>query len=252
MSEPLKVLSWNVLAQAYIGYLPHQAQIESAEKRYACVAAKINAWNPDIALLQEVDQDCLIHLYQHLSGFRIFYAQRPEGKPDGLATLIRSGLNVLSSRVRYFQDVGSNKKARLGQSTILDVDGRRLLVGNVHFAYDDAPHTRHEGIFEAKQYFGGLPLGVVDAAVIGGDWNAEIEHPLLQLALSYGFQDAIPQKKETCRANGRSWAVDHLIHQPCFQSEVWLQPSLEGNKVYPNTEFPSDHLPIGVRLSWKG
>ena len=242
------MVSWNVLAQDYVGYLSHRDSIEPAESRYAKVAAQIKAWAADVILLQEVDWVCLFHLRQQLSGYRIFYGQRPQGKADGLATLVCDHLDVLSTQNRYFKNADGSSGTRLGQSLILSFEGRRILVGNIHFSYDDGPSSSHKGIFEAKQYLGGLPLRMVDGAVIGGDWNAEVEHPLLELALSYGFQDAVPNKKATCRANGQAMAIDHLMCSTTWRSKLWFQPMLEDDRFYPNSEMPSDHLPIGVQL----
>lgn len=175
----------------------------------------IHRLNPDIVLLQHFGLFDLNHLRPHLNRFLISFGQPSGGIEGGLGILLRNHLDVLRTDHRYFHQVDGSKSTGLGQTLLLTFDGRQLLLGNVQLSFDSASSDSHMGIYEAKQFFAGLPLRSIHGALIGGHWNAGSAHPLIQLPKGYGLYGVRPHEHGSFSAVE---SANPMIHFFCSTS----------------------------------
>ena len=109
MATGLRVVTWNVLADAYIhrDWYPRttDAELEPSGRRARLLDA-VDALGADVLCLQEVEPPLFAALERRLSsgGLGGHFAQKGRGRPDGCATFVRRGLEARAPEVLRYAD----------------------------------------------------------------------------------------------------------------------------------------------------
>src|SRR5262245_38431708 len=257
------VASYNVLAQAYAHPKRYPgvpaASLERAA-RTASLLRRIEGLNADLLCLQEVEQECFDLLQDGLreAGYVGAWAQKRLGKPDGCATLWRSGRFVREGEHRvFFQDglAGGPASGHVALAMILSDAGRRLGVVNTHLKWDDPkrPAEQRWCYRQAKELLAWTRdlRPAPEAWILCGDLNVAPGDDVLSL-LRQGLLDAFEGQDgaHTCLASGHTAKIDHILHSAALRARPKPPPPLDGISALPSAEEPSDHVPLEAELAW--
>ena len=90
----------------------------------------------------------------------------------------------------------------------------------------------------------------MNSTVICGDFNAEPESDVLELARSRGLVDAYASVADacTCNANGKKKRSDYILCTNDFVPIPSPLPAIDDDTPLPSEVEPSDHIPIEARL----
>lgn len=251
----LDLLSWNVLADAYVRpeYFPSTSPALLAPGvRAEAILARVADSGADVVCLQEVEPSLLATL-QRLEAFDVRYAQKGRGKPDGCALLARRGtVSVEATRAVHYPD-GSGHVALLAA---LRSSGGVVGVATTHVKWDP-PGTPEEERWATRQ-LGALaaamrtwPRASVEplAWVACGDFNVTPDDRAL--ALLSELRDVYagsPGARPTVNANGRPRRIDYVFADARIRATPRPVRAIDASTPMPSTEEPSDHLPIGARI----
>ena len=249
----LHLTSYNILGQSHTHYLKTaDPEFLLSNSRFPLLVEQLKSWQHQIYALQEAELPFLAALTQALPSYSCFFAQRPQGKQDGLAFLVHTDLHVYSVQSRFFLSLDGQASSRLCQQLIIDWQGRQLAIVQAHISYDQNLSQQHEGLYQMKQFLAGLPHQSCDGIILCGDWNAPVEHPVFQETQKYGFVDALASHRyPTCLAGKQPLSIDHIVHSETVQSQVLPLAPSQPISIMPNHEQGSDHLAVGVALQWK-
>lgn len=244
----LRVVSWNVLADAYLKdeYFPLTPPevLERGPRRKAVVdrVAQLHASKVDVLCLQEVDVALFAALEERLKAEATGRHFRKRGKGEGLALFVRHALATEPTwREHAFSDMSGF--VALG-ATIGD-----LAVVTTHLKWepDGTLPEAHRGRAQLAELLDTWPTG---ARVVCGDFNATPESDVLALARERGLRDAYASLEGawTCNANGKRKRIDYVLHSPELQAAPVPLPALADDTPLPSASEPSDHLPLEVRV----
>lgn len=248
----LRLLCWNVLADAYVtsrlyGHCDPRA-LDPGSRRQR-ILAHVLARSPDVICLQEVEPGLFDALSRELARSHSgVFGRKALGKPDGCATFVRTEGHDVEHRVVHYSD-GSGHLALLTWVRSL---GRTLLVANTHLKWDP-PGTeqalRH-GVRQADEVCA-LLLGdaTATARVVCGDFNVVADDPVVGTFLERGFVDPFASSGEpTCIANGRARRIDFVLVAGDLRPVPEPVPLLRDGEPLPSLAWPSDHVPLEVAL----
>ena len=234
-SHALKLISYNVLAKSFSHHIKHTT-IDHAT-RLALLIAQLQEWDAHIYALQESELGFLSKVASCLPHYNIHFVQRPLGKPDGLAFLIRRDVSFCSVHAFPLLFLDESQSSRCAQHLLISLNNRIISIVHAHLSWDDQPLPHHKGWQQLKHLLRTLPHNTHANRILCGDWNAPRTHFLFQQVQKEGFIDAIT---DTPTHYGETAGIDHLVHQPGVQSSPLELPTsfLE--------TFSSDHLPVGI------
>jgi endonuclease/exonuclease/phosphatase family metal-dependent hydrolase len=244
----LTVVSWNVLASAYVRpeFYPHTpVPVLEPEGRSARVVERVVGLGAaaDVICLQEIEPATFAGVAGRLLGFEGSFAQK-RGKPDGCAIFVRRSLGEPAFRELVYSD-------GTGHVAVAAV------VGGVGFA---STHLK----WEAPEVPVELRLGraelteLLDAWVapeepwvVCGDLNANAASAVLEVAFARGLHDGYASLPEawTCNSNDRAKRIDFILHTPGFEARPSPLPAITDVTPLPSASEPSDHLAIQVALA---
>lgn len=236
----MRVISWNVLADAYVRreYFPRtpDALLEPSARR-AAVAERAAALDPDVLCLQEVEAPLFEALQRRLTEHVGCWARKGRAKPDGCAVFVRAALGPVTDERLEFED-GTGHVALLVRLPALGV-------ATTHLRWD-APDRPPVGP--------GQLAAVLDAIsddlpwIVCGDLNAEPGSAVLEVARARGLLDVYAARPDavTCNANGRRKRIDFLLASPALETTPLPVPVIDDHTPLPSEAEPSDHLPIGA------
>lgn len=178
-----KVISWNILADAYIktSYYPNvpPEALEPAGRR-ARLLDTLEAQQADLYLLQEVEPDAFQAITARLgAGFEAHLAQKP-GRPEGVALLARRSAVTIQQRETLVYEARNNG-APVALLALLQIEGRALAVASTHLEWspDDTPAHAHTGRRQLAELLAQrgrfAPAGT--PWLLGGDLNATSQSP---------------------------------------------------------------------------
>ncbi len=258
----LRVMTYNVLADAYGAghpeYFPLTASGDLAAKnRYPRLADRIRAADADIICLQEVDAQLHRLILERLREFGYVdscWAQRPGGKPDGVAMFVRGANSAAWSAFPLNDPPNATRPAR---RVAIIYDGRfggdRVRIVNVHFEWDpaDRPITQRYGMTAMQDLLGRLREQGDLPTIVCGDFNATPTEALPLALLSFGFVDCHAGVTcFTCTANGRPAKIDYIMTTPEWRVREAGAVETPGPETeLPSPAEPSDHLPLTVDIS---
>jgi endonuclease/exonuclease/phosphatase family metal-dependent hydrolase len=243
----IRVVSWNVLADAYVrrDYYPRTppALLDPATRRRAIVERLATYATVDVVCLQEVDTAL----------FRLAVETLPDSTPRHLPKRGRSeGCAILvhrnaSATPGYEELVFSDASGHVALAATF----AGLTVVTTHLKWEPettAPEI-HRGRSQLAEILDRWPSG---PRIVCGDFNAEPDSAVLALASARGLADAYGSASDafTCNANARRQRIDFILHS----SELVATPSplhlhLEDDTPLPGAGEPSDHLAIEARIN---
>jgi endonuclease/exonuclease/phosphatase family metal-dependent hydrolase len=241
----LRVVTWNVLADAYVRdeYYPHtDPALFDRAKRRRRVAERIAALSKvDVVCLQEVDTALFGLAEEQLpdSTGRLF---KKRGRGEGVAIFVRQALTTEPAwRELVFSDLSGH--------VALGVTFAGLSVVTTHLKWEP-PTTApgdHRGIVQLSEILDHWKEG---ARVVCGDFNAEPDSEVLALARSRGLSDAYASLAGsfTANSNGRKKRIDYILHSSEFSAVPTPLGPLADDTPMPSETEPSDHLAIEARI----
>jgi len=243
----LKVVTWNVLADAYIArhdYYGHcdPAHLE-ADWRRPAVARHLVAFDADVLCLQEVDEAAFSAFSEALGdGYRGRWLQKGLGKPDGCATFVRATWAITSHHeLRYADDTGCVALSLTVTRGDVSVD-----VANTHLKWNPRENRglAHRGVTQARELLKTLrpPEGL--GWLVCGDFNATLGTEVLGLFEAAGLRAAHPESRYTCNSNQWTRKIDFTLYRSLEPVETPPAPSIGPTTPLPGPAMPSDHLPV--------
>ena len=272
----LRLATWNVLAPEFYERLKPERFCEryppapldaSARLDRVCARVRELAARNDVVCLQEVECELVERLEPlRREGFTLHYEQRPEGKPDGVAALVRDALPI-EARARHevvisYRGTGSDgtpersdraRRVTLHLRLATPMACVNLLVA--HAEWDDGCNKLDGetplGTAQAARLMGILAASPADVDIIAGDLNSSERCPCVRELLTQSFVAAT--RAGTTQREPTSIDWDHATGGFRTSSIDWIlvrgaRAELVGEvRVPPNApceELPSDHLPV--------
>jgi mRNA deadenylase 3'-5' endonuclease subunit Ccr4 len=241
----IRVVSWNVLADAYLKdeRYPHTPPpvLERAARRRA-VKERLAAYaKVDVLCLQEVDTALFAVAEQALPSSRSRHFKK-RGRGEGSAIFVRE---ALTTDPEWHELVFSDRSGHVA----LAVTFAGVTVVSTHLKWEPpgTPAAAHRGRVQLGEIFDAWPSG---SRIVCGDFNAEPESDVLQLAAARGYSDAYASMPEayTCNANGKKKRIDFILHSPDFTATPSRIPDVADDTPLPSEKEPSDHVAIEARL----
>jgi mRNA deadenylase 3'-5' endonuclease subunit Ccr4 len=252
MPEPFRLVTWNVLATAYIrrSYYPATpAQVLDPLKRIQALVRRAVELNADILCLQEVEQPTFEAMQSALSakGYAGLLAMKGKRRPDGCATFYREDGFELArqQRLEYGDGTGHIAQVLAFRRGHLTID-----IVNTHLKWDAPAAERDQqfGYRQAAEALVGLNERRNDGVqVICGDFNVTPDSALVDLLTSAGFR-SVHQSGFSCNSNGSAKLIDYILFRGPVQASGEPLARIDGRTPLPSASEPSDHLPLVARF----
>jgi len=244
------LLSWNVLADAYVRrehYPDAPEALLAPGARRAAVTEQLASSGADVIGLQELDAETMRAAQARLAAWEGIYLPKGRGKPDGCGLFVRrEAAAIAATRPLEYSD-GSGHVALLAE---LVVDGRRVGVATTHVRWDP-PKTPHAERFATRQLSelrDAAPAGI--PWLLCGDFNVVPDDPALAILHQAGFVDVFAGSAHdvaTANANKRGRRIDFIFARDA-RAEPRPVPRIDDSTTMPSERFPSDHLAISARV----
>jgi endonuclease/exonuclease/phosphatase family metal-dependent hydrolase len=234
----LRVGTFNVLADAYIGYGDY-SNVDPAllvpGARIARLLRIINELELDILGLQEVEAP-LVEAVQSEERWHTFWSPKANFKPDGCLTLVRKFLTPEDFQTYYYSDGSGNvlQTLRFGDVTF----------ANTHIKWAPTDDPDHIGISQTKELLGYLQHE--ERAIAVADWNDRPGGPVRQLLETNNFTVTTHGDTPTAMVNGVPLSLDVIATRGLTASRRPLPYDVSS---IPNASCPSDHIPLAVDIS---
>ena len=258
MSASIRATSYNILANSYATrrvYPTVPPEILSWKSRGPGIVARIREIDPDVLCLQEVEAGHWADMHASLMqlGWDGIFAKKEKSRVDGCALLYRTGSSsLIESEALYFSD-GDEPSGHVALIGVLNtrIGPVRFVTTHLRWQAETAEFRSHIGHRQAAELLCRLSVaGGAAATVICGDFNVRPEHPLTTLFSEHGFSDAYAAAPQsTCAPHGNAARIDYIFVSQGLQAEGERLPEVRDTAVMPNTDEPSDHLPITARIA---
>jgi mRNA deadenylase 3'-5' endonuclease subunit Ccr4 len=250
---PIRILSWNVLADAYIKdeHYPHSPpEILERGARRTLVADRLLALaeKVDVLCLQEIDMaqfalteeklitEAQTHVGRHF---------KKRGKGEGSAIFIRKTMIAESSEPEWKELVFTDHSSHIALGvTFTDVT---IVCTHLKWEPDGIPKEEHRGRIQLAEVLDAWPSG---SRIICGDFNAEPSSDVVALAIERGFKDAYADLPDafTCNTSAKKRRIDFILHTSEFHATPSPLSPITDDTAMPSEALPSDHLPIEAQL----
>lgn len=245
----IRVVSWNVLADAYVRreYYPRtpSSLLDSLSRRQA-VAHRLAAHaEADVVCLQEVDAALFALAVGMLPGFTGRLLAK-HGRGEGCALFVRHALTPSP----VFEELAfSDRSGHVALAAI----GAGYTIVSTHLKWEPdgtGPET-HRGRAELAEILDRCPSG---SRIVCGDFNAEPDSVVLAVAWERGLSDAYASMPDafTCNAHARRKRIDFILHSADFTAAPNPLVPIGDDTPLPGIDEPSDHLAIEARLYRSG
>jgi endonuclease/exonuclease/phosphatase family metal-dependent hydrolase len=225
----MTLTTWNLLADCHLrpGWYPHVAPADlDPVVRWPRVLAALTASNADILCLQEVPPAQLDAIRAALAPRQIVHAPH---LGEGVA---------IASRVPFFGvetvEVGRKRAIVARLAT-----GQR--VASVHLTWTGPEGDQRPGVTQLAAVLRLAP------DILAGDFNAFPDWPERRLANDAGYLDIGPGAP-TCNVNAWLQPLDTVLVRPPLSGRGAPLPAITAHTPMPSALFPSDHLPVTVRI----
>lgn len=251
MIEKLKLVSYNILANAYIKpkwFSKVETEMLDGSLRKEWLFKKIIGFNADVICLQEVEADVFEELNALLAAqaYAGKYAQKL-GKPDGCATFVKNELPVSACEVIHYNQDAANRSGHLALITTLLSGSDPIKIINTHIKWDQYNKSEHEhmGFSEVVQLLDYVNLNQGAGFIICGDFNIEANSHVIQEILAREFTDACAANPQfTSNSNQRAKRIDYIFVNKHFRASVERIADLVDQTILPTRQEPSDHLAL--------
>lgn len=229
----MRLASFNVLADAYIGYGDYShvdPDLTKAGARQEHLVATINSLGADIVGLQEADR-VLLERFETDNNWQTLYQQKTNNKPDGCLTLVRHTLEIEDYKPYEYHDTTPHvfQVLRIGQ----------LAIANTHIKWAPKDSHPHIGVTQTQEL-----LSIITGdypAVILADCNDRPGGPVRKLVQDAGFTNVCGDTP-TAIVNQELVALDLLAIRNVQTAEYVPYPA--NIAAIPNPSCASDHVPI--------
>jgi endonuclease/exonuclease/phosphatase family metal-dependent hydrolase len=247
------LLSWNVLADAYVRaahYPQTPAHLLAGGARTAAIVERLAACHADVICLQEAEPPLVDAARARLERYGLWYLRKRGGKPDGCATFVR-GLAVQSVEEIVYAD-GDPPSGHVALALEVEHDGTRIGIVNTHLKWDppdSAPSSRF-----AKRQIAQL-LSAMNGEIpwiVCGDFNLTPEDYANAAFDQAGLADAYAGSQHeapTVVTNGRAKRIDFIRHSVALSVQGLPTVRVGDSTALPSEEQPSDHVAIGARVA---
>lgn len=232
----MKYATFNVLADAYIGYGDYShttPELLHPGARQPHIVRQINNLGADIIGLQEADQS-LVEVFEGDKRWQTFWLPKGRNKPDGCLTLVDKSVDITEYRPNSYDDDSGHvfQIIQIGM----------LAVANTHIKWARVDDVQHIGVSQTKQLL--KALSSHELALILADCNDQPDGPVRTLVQEAGFVDVggdIP----TAIVNKELVALDLLATRGVEGHLISTDYDLASA---PNTKCASDHIPVVADL----
>ena len=247
----LRVVSWNVLADAYVRdeYYPRSdpSVFDRAARRKRVVERLCRYQREeaaaDVLCLQEVDGALFGAAEEALGDFSGRHFKK-RGRGEGCAIFVRNA-RAASDELEWREIVYADMSGHVA----LGVSFAGLTVVTTHLKWEPptiAP-SEHRGVGQLTELLDAWSSG---ARVVCGDFNADPASHVLAVARSRGLVDAYASLPDafTANSNETTKRIDFILHTPDFRSTPTPLPPIARDTALPSELEPSDHLAIEAQL----
>ena len=241
----IRVVSWNVLADAYVRreYYPHTTPevLDRAKRRRAVAERLAKLADADVICLQEIDSALFALAEEKLPGStgRLF---RKRGRGEGCAVFVR---HALTTDPEWRELVFSDRSGHIALGCTFG--GMSVVATHLKWEPEGTPAESHRGRVQLAEI---LDAWTTSSKIICGDFNAEPESDVLALAKERGLVDAYASLPDayTCNANGKKKRIDFILTTSDFVATPSPLPAIDDDTPLPSEAEPSDHIAIEARL----
>lgn len=230
----MKVVSFNVLADAYTGYGDYShvsSELLELGARNNAIVRLLRKLDADVFGLQEADETLVAEL--HDTEWQSFWTRKGNNKTDGCLTLVKHGLAVNNFRSYEYGD-GSGHVAQF-------IEIGKVVLANTHIKWAPPDSSNHIGVHQAKELLDNLNY---DSAVIFADCNDRPGGPVRQAIAEAGFLNLCGDSP-TALVDQEPIALDLLAIRGIAGRNVTQNYDL---RKIPNVDCPSDHIPVEAEL----
>jgi len=249
----LRVVSWNVLADAYTKeeHYPHTPpeMLERGARRTVVQERLLKfAETADVLCIQEIDTAQFTMAEDKLAGEAGLHVGRhfkKRGKGEGCAIFVRrSILNGADPEWKELVFTDHSSHIALGATFH---DGVTIVNTHLKWEPEGTPAEEHRGRVQLAEVLDAWASG---PRIICGDFNAEPTSDVVALAAERGFQDAFVNLPNayTCNTNAKKRRVDFILHTAEFKASPIPPAKITDDTPLPSASEPSDHLPIEAQL----
>jgi mRNA deadenylase 3'-5' endonuclease subunit Ccr4 len=259
-TAPLRVVSYNILAQAYVrpGRYPRSSPAALDRRaRRARLLTQLADLSADVYCLQEVEPDAHEAIAAHLGDAYRGAFEAKRGRPDGcsiFARVDRVAIERVDALHYAAHDPGDDQLALIAA---LRCDAGAVAVASTHLRWqpDATPPERHLGRLQLIELLDHREarLAALPVWVIAGDLNATSQSAVVSAALDRGLALSCRSQRpwDTCNINGRRRKLDYLLYAPgSLEPRPGALPKLGRDTPMPSETHPSDHLPLAVDFAW--
>jgi endonuclease/exonuclease/phosphatase family metal-dependent hydrolase len=241
----LRVVSWNVLADAYVRdeYYPrcNPSLFDRATRRRRVLERLTKYAAAEVICLQEVDT-ALFGLAEEALGSATGRHFRKRGRGEGCAIFVsRAASEEPSFRELVFSD--------LSDHVALGATFAGLSVITTHLKWEPATTTpaEHRGIAQLGEILDAWSTG---SRIVCGDFNATPTSEVVAVALSRGLVDAYASMNDayTANSNETKKRIDYIFHSPDLRATPTPIPVITDETPLPSDTEPSDHLAIEATI----
>ena len=242
----LRVVSWNVLADAYVRheYYPRTppALLDPVTRGQAVRRRLAALDGADVICLQEMDRTLFALAVEALPACTARLLTR-RARGEGCALFIRRSLvpQPEFEEMVFRDDSGHVALAARGADVT-------VVCTHLKWEPDGTPEAAHRGRAQLAEILDRWASG---PRVVCGDFNAGPESVVLALARDRGLSDAYASLPEafTCNANSERKRIDFILCSAEFiATPSPLAVTVTNDTALPGGDEPSDHVAIEARL----
>lgn len=251
----MRVASYNILATTYIrpewypNILPEYLDWSSRRER---LIEHLFSLNADILCLQEVESSAFDEIYPILKhkGYLGIFGRKGFGRLDGCATFFRTKkFDFQGGNTVIFSDHGKSGRSSGHVALILklELNGQIYGIVNTHIRWNppERPLDEHRGYHQVKELLSDyLSDQKVNHWILCGDFNAELETPVIKLIEDAGFKDAYEGLDFATISKDGLAKVDFIFYSPTLKARPVAIERLTESDSIPSKTQPSDHLAI--------
>jgi len=244
----LRVVSWNVLADAYIQpqYFPFSdvRHLDPAWRRSALLDRFVTA-DADVLCLQEIEPALFEAAKERLTTHEGRYLAKI-GRPDGVAIFVKADRRPSDWREIIYRD-GTGHGALSVRAVV--PHGVKIGIATTHLKWQkpEVPAAERLSIGQLSELLDAF-VRDGEAWIVTGDLNADATSVTLKVAFARGFVDpyAATPNAYTSNANAKAKRIDFLLHTEQLRARTTLPPTIDDRTPLPSEREPSDHLAIAA------
>jgi len=270
ISGEFSVMQYNILGDIYASpqWFPQKNKnILEWENRRELITQKMTC-DPDIVCMEELDK---FEYFDKIFGFRGYkghFAQRPN-KPDGCGIFFKS--EKFKEVENYFVDYDDNTNRiatilhlKYIQNNVPVDSEYSIFIASTHLFWDDTSPKQETEIEKLLQFLQKINSQDVPT-IICGDFNSTPTQNIYKIIIKHGYKSAYVDYKGTgqhpkftsYKSHEDTKCIDYIFYKtntkPALQlmHVLDLQEEQVVKEFLPNSQHPSDHLPIFAKFSTK-